>query len=78
MTKGALLCQNKLNSMASERQKNLAKYLYNLSLVVFAGGVLTPIGSEALGPAKWGIAIASFLISIGLAIWAYSIDERKE
>lgn len=28
--------------MASERQDNLAKRLYNLSLVVFAGGVLTP------------------------------------
>ena len=64
--------------MASERQKSLAKYLYNLSLVVFAGGVLTPIASEELGLARWGIAFLSFLISIGLAIWAYSIDERKE
>jgi hypothetical protein len=64
--------------MATERQKNLARYLYNLSLVVFAGGVLTPIASEGLGLAGWGIAALSFLISIGLAIWAYSIDERKE
>jgi len=46
--------------------------------VVFAGGVLTPIAPEGLGLARWGIAFVSFLISIGLAIWAYNIDERKD